>query len=129
MSVTFFMPQAPVTRVQPHPEDEPEWIDIVPVAPFTELNVSNANAAAILGIVAPWADPYCGEWKGDMLHTVRKNIMRVLNRNPERLESPIEIGRNYVDMGRSAEYVHARLTALLAVITVAVSNEFSVCYG
>lgn len=128
MSVTFFIPQAPVERIQPF-ADEPEWLAVVPVAPFTALNVSNANAAAILGIVAPWADPYCGEWKGDMLHTVRKNIMRVLNGTPDRLECEGEVAHNFVSMGRSAEYVHDRLTRLLAVITVAVSNEFSVCYG
>lgn len=129
MSVTFFIPQAPVERIQPYPDTSPEFWDVVPVAPFSELNLSNSNAAAILQAVAPWADSCCGTWEGETLHRVRKSIARVLNQTPEILVVEGRVEYNYVMQGRDLAYVYDRLTRLMEIIVTATKHGFYVCYG
>lgn len=133
MSVTFWMPQAPVTRVQPYPEDEPDYWVTEPVAPFTEVNMANGNALAMLDLMLPGLDhgDMCGQWEGDTLAQVHRNCMRALN-SPERrggaLADDVQEG-NFLMFGRSDDYVTRRLKQMLELVTTAQLHGFYVSFG
>lgn len=137
MSVTFWMPQAPVERIQPY-KDEPEYWEIVPALPFTEINLANSNARDLLRVLMPekaYPD-LCGEWAQEDLVRVRRNAIEALNsrrvRSGLETKSFSEVGdRGCVvyTCGRDADYVTGRLESFLELTRVAMEHEFPVCFG
>lgn len=129
MSVTFFIPQAPLVKSFPYPDDEPDYVEYVPAAPFIELNMANSNAADVLEKIAPWADPYCGTWEESELRRVQRATMLVLNRDPASLVKESVQEGNFYECGRDMDYVTNRLTQMLTLVTVALQHGFRVSYG
>lgn len=128
MSVTFFCPEAPTETFVPY-EDEPDYTETRPVAPFTEVNMANSNAIAILAVVMPSAVYYGGTWEGGVLDTAIKNTTLALNRNPESLTTPDVHDGNFHMFGRDMDYVTRRLTELLHLFVTAKQHGLRVCYG
>lgn len=129
MSVTFWMPQAPQVRIEPYPEDEPGYFEEVPVAPFTEVNMTNANAAALLALLGQYTEDLCGEWAGAKLDSVHRKVMILLNTTPERFMEDHYVQGNFISSGRDMDYVTRRLTDMLHLLTVAKRYGFRVSYG
>ena len=138
VSITFWMPQAPVERVKPY-DDEPDYYEVRCVPPFVEVNMTACNANAILALIDPDSvdregDP-CGTWDQAALARVRTATIRALNTRMKE--------RAYVDPfirmeplrarmfsgGRDAEYVERRLDNFLALTKVAMEHGFSVSFG
>lgn len=128
MSVTFFCPDAPTETFVPY-EDEPEYTETRPVAPFTEVNMANSNAIAMLRVIMPAAVDWCGTWEGGVLDTAIKNTLLALNRDPESLTTPDVHDGNFHMFGRDQDYVTRRLTELLNLFVVAKQHGFRVCFG
>lgn len=130
MSVTFWMPEAPTEKVQPY-DDEPDYWDERPVAPFVEINMANSNAAAIMAVIDPAGDASCGRWEGEKLQAVFQRTMKALNREgtvasltePDRQE-----GRMFY-CGRDEDYVTRRLTDMATLLRVAIQHNMAVSYG
>jgi hypothetical protein len=140
MSITFWMPQAPVQRVQPYP-DEPDYWEVIPADPFVEINMGAGNANAILALIAPDCvdreyDP-CGTWDQAKLAQVRSATIRALNTEIQtRALSPtVDIGGpgtgqcRVISFGRDRDYVTQRLENFLALTKVAMEHGFSVSFG
>lgn len=129
MTITFFIPGAPTETFVPY-EDEPDYTEERPVKPYTEVNMANSNAVAILRVIAPFADdPFGGKWEGAVLDTVIKNTMKALNLNPEGLVTPTLREGNMITFGRDMDYVTRRLSDMLELLTVARTYGHPVCYG
>lgn len=129
MSITFWMPQAPQVRIEPYPEDEPGYYETIPAKPFSEVNMANSNAYALMQLIDPAADPDCGTWQGDKLHSIRKSLMRLLNLKPEQFCAADFVDGNLHSCGRDMDYVTRRLNDMLVLVVVAIENDFSICYG
>ena len=130
MSVTFFMPDAPTEKYEPYP-DEPGYMEERPVAPFTELNMANSNAVAILAVIDPGADYTGGRWEGEKLERVFKRTMKALNRGAtvSSLTLPARQEGNFYEGGRDVEYVTRRLTEMAELLRVAIQHRMAVNYG
>lgn len=140
MSVTFWMPDAPTQRVQPYPEEEPDFWVKEPVAPFFEINLANGNAAAILSLIDPASvlDDGCyGSWQGPDLARVRSATIKALNteiQNRAQVD-PWESGGpgtgqcRIISGGRDAEYVTRTLERFLALTKVAMDHSMTVQFG
>lgn len=134
MSVTFWVPQAPTVKVAPF-EDEPDFFVDEPVAPFSELNLSNSNAAAILAVVAPHLDfsdgDLCGRWEGDELDRVISATTKALNKRSmvSSLVVPDSQEGRIVTFGRTQEYVERRLSDLLDLLVAARRHNYYVSFG
>lgn len=141
MSVTFWMPQAPVERVEFDPVDWPGDYEIRPVEPFMEINLSASNACAILSLISPQDvdsvyDP-CGTWEIADLVRVRTATIKALNTEIKNRaqEDPWESGGpgtdqcRVVSFGRDAAYVTSTLERFLALTKVAMDHGFSVSFG
>lgn len=138
MSVDFWMPQAPVEKVFPYPEEDPEFWMAEPVAPFVAFNFSNGNAAAIARLVDPSLvseDGVFGTWDMADLPIIRRQIMRVLNTREKELEYVDPFisqapGRcTMISGGRDEEYINRRLNDLLTLVKVAMDHGFPVSIG
>jgi hypothetical protein len=128
MSIDFWIPQAPVEQYRPFPEDDPDWLSVRPVEPFTELNMANDNAYAFLRELGCHGD--CGEWNADELDRVYRKLMVLRNGTAgERLETPDVKEQNFYMMGRHTAYVQDRLDRLLAIVKAAREHGFSVVWG
>jgi hypothetical protein len=126
------MPQAPVFRHQPY-ADEPDYLVVDPVEPFTEINLSNMNATAMLAAILPDEDheELYGAWEGAKLAQVQANCVRLLTNKLRRSTAylePVQEG-NWFTGGRDEEYVYRRLSELLELVTVAQEHGFYVSYG
>lgn len=143
MSVTFWMPQAPVERVEFDPVDWPGDYEIRPVAPFMEINMTAGNAYAILELISPEdlhvdEDP-CGTWGMDKLAKVRTRVIKLINGRAEvRAQAYLasqEAGGpgtgtcRVLAFGRDMEYIDRRLDNFLALTKVAMDHGFSVSFG
>lgn len=139
MSITFWMPQAPVERVKPYPDEEPDYYEVRVVEPFLEVNMTGGNANAILSLIAPdfvnyEEDPH-GTWDQDALTKVRSATIRALNTNlRQRAVAPTEVfsrpnGATVVFHGRDEDYVISRLNTFLRLTKVAMDHGFSVSFG
>lgn len=139
MSITFWIPQAPVERVEPYPVDEPGYFETCVVHPFVEINMTAGNANAILQLISPEDvdteyDP-CGTWDHAKLAKVRSAALRALNskiRQGAIMEGADEFGRGgcrMITIGRDIEYVERRLEDFLALTKVAMEHGFSVSFG
>jgi len=143
MSVTFWMEQAPVERVQPYPEDEPDYFTIRPAAPFTEINLGNSNAIAFANMIDPQSVHYdedsvnvYGEWDMDKLEDIQKRLMTLLNvqqkQEPLYLDPFIsqEPGRCRVySGGRDEDYVNRLATSMLEMVKIAREHQFPINFG
>ena len=134
MSVTFSMPDAPTQRVQPYPEDEPDFWVNEPVPPFLEINVANGNAVALMEVLDPGADWVCGEWNTSSLIEVRRRILYAMNtKQKDSLVTPtvehIGFGPRMVVCGRDEDYVSRRLSQFLDLTKVALEHGFKVTWG
>jgi hypothetical protein len=143
MSVTFSMNQAPVERYQPEPIDDPEWFSIRPVAPFTEINLGNSNAIAIMQLIDPQNVHYddesvnvYGEWDMAKLDVVYKRVMTLLNK--PRKQEPLYFDpfvsskpgcMTVYHGGRDQDYTERTLTHFLEMINVARQHEFPISFG
>lgn len=138
MSITFWMPQAPVERVKPY-EGEPDYYEVRCVEPFVEVNMTAGNANAILGLIDPDSvdreyDP-CGTWDQAKLAQVRRRTIAALNskiRQGAVCAGSDEFGRGgcrVITMGRTEDYVVKRLENFLALTKVAMDHGFSVSFG
>lgn len=137
MSVTFWMDQAPVERIAPY-ADEPDYYEVRPVEPFTEMNVSNVNAAALMRLVDPSLiseDGVFGTWEVKDMPEIRQRIIWVLATKAKEAAyvDPFirqEPGRCKVfHGGRDEEYVSSRLTSLCLMLATAMEHGFSVSIG
>lgn len=137
MSVTFWMPQAPTEKVTPYP-DEPDYQETRPVAPFTEMNVSNSNAYALMELIDPSLiseDGVFGTWEVKDMPEIRQRIIWVLATKAKEAAyvDPFiqqEPGRCKVfHNGRDEEYVSSRLTSLCLMLATAMEHGFSVSIG
>lgn len=139
MSVTFYMPQAPLERVQPYP-DEVDYFEQRPVEPFMEINLANGNVNAMLRLVAPayvreLECPY-GEWDQDELAKVKGQALSALNSaivlnsaTKQTQRSVGERGCKVLEVGRSDDYVERRLLTFVELATVALVHGFNVHFG
>ena len=138
MSITFWLPQAPVERVKPY-DYEPDYYEVRVVEPFVEVNMTAGNTNAILALIDPESvnyneDPY-GEWDQAALARVRSAAIRALNTEIKQrayVDPFIRItpGRmKIVTQGRDADYVTRRLENFLALTKVAMEHGFTVCFG
>lgn len=141
MSITFWMDQAPVERVEWDPVDWPGDYEIRPVAPFMEINMTTGNANAILALidpasVDPYEDPH-GTWDMEALARVRSATIRALNTEIKNRaqKDPWESGGpgtgqcRVIECGRSRDYVVQRLEEFLALTKVAMDHGFPVSFG
>ncbi len=139
MSITFWMPQAPVERVVPYPDMDPDHTEMRCVEPFVEINMTAGNANAILELIDPDSmnaeeDPY-GEWDQAKLAQVRRRTIAALNskiRQGAVCEGSDDFGRGgcrVITMGRTEDYVVKRLEDFLALTKVAMDHGFSVSFG
>lgn len=138
MSVTFYCPKAPTTRVQPY-VSEPDYWENRPEAPFIEINMSEGNAWAMLQLIDPDSvheDGCYGEWAPRVdLPRIRRAIILALNTaGKDALVKPVEItGGNgqclVVECGRSPGYVVQRLQQFLALTTAAMDHGYAISFG
>lgn len=130
MSVTFFMPEAPTEQYIPY-ADDPTFVDTRPVFPFTDMNLSNSNAVAILEVIAPFSDlvSLCGSWDGLLLDRVIQNTLVALNMRVEALVTPTVVDGNFIFCGRDKDYVERRLHEMLYLLTTAKKHGYAVAYG
>jgi len=135
MSVTFDMPQAPCERVALF-EDEPDFLTVRPVEPFLEINMSNANAAAILNLISPQdAEECCGHWKREDLIRVRRACIAAVYskiRQGAVMANSTEFGEGgcrMVTFGRDESYVVERLGQFFTLTKVALDHGFTVSFG
>ena len=138
MSITFWIPRAPVERVRPY-DDEPDYYEVRCVEPFVEVNMTAGNANAILQLISPQdmnalEDPY-GEWDQEKLAQVRAACIRALNTKAKEIayvepiidQSP---GRCKLFVGgRDSEYVERRLRDFLDLTKAAMDHGFNVVFG
>ena len=139
MSITFWIPQAPVERVTPYPDMDPEYREVRCVEPFVEINMTASNANAILALIDPESvnfgeDPH-GEWDRTALARVRTATLYALNSGakgdavlPDE-EGTGAGGCRVVYYGRDLDYVTRRLENFLALTKVAMDHGFSVTFG
>lgn len=143
MSVTFWMPQAPVERVEFDPVDWPGDYEIRAVEPFMEINMTTSNAYAILELISPGdlhvdEDP-CGTWEMTDLARIRTRLLKVINgRSEVRAQAylanqesggPGSGSCRVLIFGRDMEYIDRRLGDFLALTKVAMDHGFSVQFG
>ncbi len=129
MSVTFWMPQAPQVRIEPYPDDEPGYFEIVPASPFTELNMANSNAADLLELLGKDTEYLCGEWEAKDIDAVYVKTMILLNKRPDVYMRDTVVEDNFISCGRDMSYVTRRLTDMLELLKVAREHGFCVCFG
>ncbi len=139
MSVTFWIPQAPVERINPYPDMDPDYREVQCVEPFVEFNMTAGNANAILELIDPASvrydtDPY-GEWDMAALARIRAAAIKALNTSAKEAayldpfidQSP---GRCKLFMGgRDESYVESRLKSFLKLAEVAMEHGFNVVFG
>ena len=100
------------------------------VSDCAELNVANTNAAAILNLIDPSADYVTGEWAASRIPGIIKTVMGILNSDKkDALVVETVVDRNVTYIGRDADYVQHRLTALLAVLRDANNRNSPVVWG
>ena len=129
MSITFFCPDAPTTKIKPYPEEEPDYEVEVPLEPWIDINMSNGNAHAFLREIDPDnASSSEGRWDRAKLEEVKARLL-VLQNDPEELVAdPARIG-NIRMCGRDMEYVVRRINDLLTLINLTLEHNYEVCYG
>lgn len=139
MSVLFWMPQAPVERVTPYPDLDPDYREVRCAEPFVEFSMTAGNANAILALIDPASvrydtDPY-GEWDMAALARIRAAAIKALNTSTKEEayvdpfidQSP---GRCKVFMGgRDESYVCERLMSFLKLAEVAMEHGFNVVFS
>lgn len=139
MTISFWMPQAPVERVTPYPDLDPDYREVRCVEPFVEINMTAGNANAILSLIDPASvnfedDPF-GEWDVQKLAEIRAAAIKALNTRKKEAayvdpfidQSP---GRAKLYMGgRSQEYVEGCLMAFMRLCEVAMEHGFNVVFG
>lgn len=139
MSISFWMPQAPVEQVTPYPEDEPDYREVRPAAPFVEFNMTAGNANAILALIDPDSvnveeDPH-GEWDMAALARIRAAAILALNtRRKERayVDPFIDVSSGRCRLfsgGRDQDYVENRLRDFMRLAEVAMEHGFKVVFG
>lgn len=132
MSVTLWMPQAPVVRVEPYPEEEPGYFTTEPMEPFVEVNMSNVNFREFMAVLLPGRDmDYSGALSFDDCARLYRNAFTVRNRDSlaRSLIAPEVQDGNMLYCGRDVEYVNRRLEQIMDLCMVARANRFEVVYG
>ena len=149
MSVTFWIPDAPRTRLKTactskvHDTGEPcktgkscgycqdgieeSWESSAP-----ELNVANETAIVLLGILEIPCGPtdLYGSLEPTQIPTVRRNIVRALSTKiPERKAICGSVSKNYIYIGVEPERIRDRLSRLHAVLAYAQQNSQRVSWG
>lgn len=131
MSVTFWIPQAPTELVRPF-ADEPEYTCEEAIPPFTEINMANGNARAILEMIYPEdGGDLCGQWEGPILDKIIRRLLDAVNRRASVEALTIDtmiFGRNRVLCGHDEDYVRGRLTQLMVLARAAKDHGFYVVY-
>ncbi len=131
MSVTFFIPQAPTTKVQPY-EDEPDFWDEEYISPYFDINMSNCNAGAFLREIDPMAaDVLAGQWDRHKLQAIRRKLLRLINSHKEiqSLCDPAYQDGNFYYGGRDEYYILTRARAMLALVKLAMDNGYTISFG
>jgi hypothetical protein len=132
MSVTLWMPQAPVVRVEPYPEEEPGYFTTEPMEPFVEINMSNTNFRDFMRTLLPGRDMGDGGVLSfDDCAKLYRNAFAALNRDSlaESLMEPEVRDGNMIYCGRDKEYVDRRLQQIIHLCMVARAHRFEVVYG
>ena len=144
MSVTFWIPDAPTHTVWEeccvcegtgHDDGEPCYYcqgkggEPVRQSTLPELNMANGNAAAFLADMGFETDDLCGTWTLYELPTIKTKLQIMLMATGVALEKePEQIGR-IIECGRDREYIECRIQQLMAVVTAAMNNNYSVSWG
>lgn len=146
MSITFWAPDAPTTKVKPFPEDEPDYEEVVSTLP--ELNVSQANAAGFLVLLGLVPDD-CGTIEVSDMGPLIERLTVLANRPEERValvrEAPppmqsvgwtqegnvatLQRGLTLIEGGVSDERVRRYASTLLALLTQARQANYCVSWG
>lgn len=131
MSMTFWMEQAPVERIQPYLEEEPDYYEVRAAYPFFEINMANGNAAAMLRVLAPEYDQEGGVWHMADLAILRSRLIRIANtdKHAELITTDDWVAPNMLISGRDEDYVRRRLTDFLNLLALAMRYEFPINYG
>lgn len=145
MSITFWCPEAPTEKVRPY-EDEPDYEEERSLLP--EVNMNNANAKSFLTLLGVPPDD-CGRWETKDLPEIRRKLVELVNRPIARAlglketevypgalrvahEGNVVIlsrGPYVVDFGRDDDYVVRRAQQLLALVSAAQDQGYSVSWG
>lgn len=103
-----------------------------PAEGFTELNVSNVNAAMLLKAVAPefdYSQDACGGFSGTVLDRVYTRCMSMLNGDVTRLTRDSEQQGNFYFCGVDDERARRYLSGLLEVVKQARREGASVIFS
>lgn len=94
------------------------------------LNFSNANAAAFLRLAGLPVD-YEGEARGEQLAAAARRLVLALNsaRTRSREVEPTVSEHNFIDCGRSDDYIERRSSQLLALFVEAQRLGRAVFWG
>lgn len=94
------------------------FMDDVVAEGFTEMNVANMNASLILATVLPEKsyEDLCGSWDQPLQDRVAKNIIRILNKDIDKLIYNDERYRNFFIQGVDKERAEMYLKTLLEII-------------
>ena len=132
MTVTFRAKDTKYHKYQPDPKDEPDWWDEEPDEGYYEINMANVNARDFLLLIGRTKEltELCGEWKADELHTILRQVIRLSNiDNGAAFEKSTEVGGNFVEFGRSSEYVRRRLDTMIKILKGAIDRGTSVTFA
>lgn len=155
MSVTFFITGAPTAKVTKpceacdgtgteeragYPESSCPYCNgsgtyetYEYVAPFFDMNLSNANAMDLVRLLDPehTFDGSCGEWPVERLPRIARNIIRAQNLAKERtaLVLPSVREGNIVHCGRDEEYVVQRLAQFADLVKLATERGASISFS
>ena len=150
MSITFWCPDAPTVETRPYPEDEPDYVERRSTLP--ELNLSNANAGALLELVGLPVD-HAGTIEVEDLDALDRRIGAVPQAPVARaslleppsvdgvpvvgtctlgqllLDRPHVRGPRILDPGRTDDYLVRRATQLRQLVAAAKSHHYCISWG
>jgi hypothetical protein len=129
MSVTFSIENAPRVRYQPYPEETDYW-ETEPAEGFYEMNLANVNAVAFLKALGEPTDCLFGRWDLDTIDRILRKALFIFNtKDSEKLIAPSRYDGNFIMIGRTAEYVEARLELFIKLLKAAQEHKMDVIYG
>lgn len=126
MSITFFCPDAATTRIQPCPEEDPEfWMD---VSVLPEVQLANSNASFFLtelGSVIESDESNCGRCPVAQIQPVLDRLTTLLT--TARLEHTLGL-KFGLGFASAKEYKVRRLEGLHAVFAAGLAHNFDVVW-
>lgn len=132
MSITFSCAGVATEEFVPYPDTAPEFVDIRPVAPFFEINLSNSNGLDILPVLQPGKEHECyGRWDKSEIPQLLAHATTLLHTDAGALHlvEPTVVEGNFTVIGRNAEYVKRRLTEFSKLFALAIQHDKAIHWG